>query len=69
MSSGLRLQRVLAESYLRDGSHDRSKEVAQTVRKFSKARRNIVPSLEGSTYAHGRYRHDLPMHMSVRRKS
>lgn len=31
-SSGLRLQLVLAESYLGDGSHDRSKEVAHTVR-------------------------------------
>lgn len=31
-SSGLRLQLVLAESYLRDGSHDWSKEVAHNVR-------------------------------------
>ena len=31
-SSGLRLQLVLAESYLRDGSYDRSKEVAHAVR-------------------------------------
>ena len=31
-SSGLRLQLVLAESYLRDGSYDRSKEVAHNVR-------------------------------------
>ena len=31
-SSGLRLQLVLAESYLRDGSHEWSKEVAHTVR-------------------------------------
>lgn len=32
MSSGLRLQLVLAESYLRDGSHDHSKNLAHTVR-------------------------------------
>lgn len=31
-SSGLRLQLVLAESYLQDGSYDRSKETARTVR-------------------------------------
>jgi len=33
MISGLRLQLVLAESYLRDGSHNRSREVADTVRR------------------------------------
>ena len=33
MSSGLRLQLVLAESYFRDGSYDWSREVADTVRR------------------------------------
>ena len=33
MSSGLRLQLVLAESYLRAGSHDRSREIANTVKR------------------------------------
>jgi len=33
MSSGLRLQLVFVENYLRDGSHDWSREVADTVRR------------------------------------
>ena len=32
-SSGLRLQLALAESYLRDGSYDRSRDIADTVRR------------------------------------
>jgi len=33
MVSGLRVQLVLAESYLRDGSYDRSRELADTIRR------------------------------------